>query len=274
MSAQATLAAAIAFDGVGLHTGSDAHVEVRPAPIDFGLQFVCENGTRFPATSEYVVDTARATVIGRDGSTVSTVEHLLSALFGMGVSNAEIAVRGLEIPATDGSSKTFADAIDAAGVRAQDAQRALIVLDRPYYLRNGDRSIVALPNECFRVKFLADFPAPIGTEYFDGEITPALYRDEICAARTFGYLREVESLLGRGLARGGTLDNAIVFDEKGPMRPLRWHNEVVRHKVLDLLGDFALLGAWPQFEVIAVKSGHALHAAATRALRTGAMHVG
>ncbi|MDQ2992177.1 MAG: UDP-3-O-acyl-N-acetylglucosamine deacetylase, partial [Candidatus Eremiobacteraeota bacterium] len=255
---QATLAAPVAFDGVGLHTGADAHVEIRPASENTGLVFsLGDDGFAVPALAEFVTDTARATVIGRDGRTVSTVEHLLSALFGMGVSNATIAVRGPEIPVTDGSGKAFADAIERVGVAAQSAPRATMQLDRPFYLRSGDRLVAAIPSDAFRVRFVADFPAPVGTEYFYEAITPDVYRDEICAARTFGYLHEVEALRERGLARGGSLENAVVFDENGPMRPLRWPNEVVRHKVLDLLGDFALLGAWPQFEVVAIKSGHA-----------------
>lgn len=267
---QATLAAPFAFDGVGLHTGAEAHVEVRPAPENAGLVFALdEDAFEVPALAEYVTETSRATVIGRDGRTVSTVEHLLSALFGMGVTNATIAVRGPEIPVTDGSGKQFVDMIESAGLRPQPAPRKTHTLHAPYYLRDGDRLIAALPADGFRVRFLADFPAPVGTQYYDGPMTPTVYRTDICGARTFGYLHEVEALLARGLARGGSLDNAIVFDANGPMRPLRWPNEVVRHKVLDLLGDFALLGAWPQFEILAIKSGHALHAAATLALRKG-----
>jgi UDP-3-O-[3-hydroxymyristoyl] N-acetylglucosamine deacetylase len=268
---QATLAAPIAFSGVGLHSGVDAHVEIRPAAENTGLVFLLgDDAFAVPALAEFVTDTARATVLGREGRTVSTVEHLLSALFGMGVSNAQIAVRGPEIPASDGSGKQFVDLIETTGLAPQPVARKTMKLDAPYSLRDGDRLIVALPADGFRIRFVADFPAPVGTQYYDGPMTPTVYRTDICGARTFGYLHEVEALLARGLARGGSLENAIVFDADGPMRPLRWPNEIVRHKVLDLLGDFALLGAWPQFEIVAIKSGHALHAAATLALRKGA----
>jgi UDP-3-O-[3-hydroxymyristoyl] N-acetylglucosamine deacetylase len=267
---QATLVAPIAFSGVGLHTGVQTHVDIRPAPEDTGIVFALgDDGFAVPALAEYVTETSRATVLGRDGRTVSTVEHLLSALFGMGVCNAIVAVRGPEIPVADGSGKAFADEIARIGIATQPSPRATLRLDAPFFLRSGDRLVAAFPAETFRVRFVADFPAPVGAQYYDGEITPATYRDEICGARTFGYLHEVEALLERGLARGGSLENAVVFDENGPMQPLRWPNEVVRHKVLDLLGDFALLGMWPQFEVVAIKSGHALHAAATLALRKG-----
>jgi UDP-3-O-[3-hydroxymyristoyl] N-acetylglucosamine deacetylase len=267
MTSQMTLATSFTLEGIGLHTGAPSRVDVRPGPVDSGRIFVLKGDLRVPATAENVVDTARATVIGTGGASVSTVEHLLSALFGMGVDNAEIVVSGPEVPVADGSGATFADAIAAAGVVGQDAERRRYELDEPFELRAGDRAVIALPANEFRVRFIADFPAPVGTQYFDEGITPERYREDIAPARTFGYRHEVEGLWARGLAIGGNLENAIVFDTDGPMQPLRWPNEVVRHKVLDLLGDFALLGSWPQFEVIAIKSGHALHTAAVRALR-------
>jgi UDP-3-O-[3-hydroxymyristoyl] N-acetylglucosamine deacetylase len=264
---QTTLRDRIAFEGVGLHTGVPVRVEVLPAPPGTGLRFTVDERVSFPAVSEYVVETARATVIGRDGVTVSTVEHLLSALFGMGVSNAQINVWGPEIPVEDGSAKRFADAIDAVGIQKQGEIRPRYVLSAPFFARDNEKTLVALPASNFRVKFMVDYPAPVGAHYFDAEITPEMYREEVAAARTFGYLHEVEALRKRGLAQGGSLENAIVFAPDGPMQPLQWPDETVRHKVLDLLGDFALLGAWPQFEILAVKSGHKLHCTATNELR-------
>lgn len=264
---QTTLREPIAIEGVGLHTGAPARVEIRPAAPDAGLFFRAKQ-TLIPAFSEYVVETARATVIGKDGVTISTVEHLLSALFGMGVSNAEIVVEGPEIPVADGSAKTFADAIAAAGVVALGALRPRYVPTSPSFVREGDRAVIVLPAASFRVRFVGDYAPPIGSQYVDLDVTPENYLREIAAARTFGYLHEVESLLKRGLARGGTLENALVFAPEGPMQELRWPNEPVRHKMLDLLGDFALLGAWPQCEVIAIKSGHRLHCIATSQLRS------
>lgn len=270
---QATLGAPLHFEGVGLHTGSRCAVDVLPAPVDAGLAFdlahpnIPGRRVRVPALAENVIDTSRATVIGHDGASVSTTEHLLSALFAMGVSNADIRVDGREIPIADGSARAFVDAIASAGVEFQDAERATLELHAPFVLTVGDRTILALPAPAFRVRFVADFPPPIGAEYYDGEIDPTNYREEIAGARTFGYLHEVEALRERGLALGGSLETAIVFAADGPMQPLRWTNEVVRHKVLDLIGDFALLGAWPRCDIVAIKSGHELHAAATRALR-------
>jgi len=263
---QATLRTPVRFDGVGLHTGAQSCVDVLPAAVNSGLTFVL-GSMRVPATAEFVVDTSRATVLGREGATVSTTEHLLSALFAMGVSNAEIVVTGPEIPVRDGSSAEFAAAIAAAGVETQGVGRATVSLDAPMVVRDGDKMVAIVPSDAFRVRFVADFPAPVGTQYYYGAVDAQTYGQEIAAARTFGYLHEVEALRARGLALGGSLDNAIVFAPDGPMQPLRWPNEVVRHKVLDLIGDFALLGAWPLCEVVAIKSGHALHAQATRELR-------
>jgi UDP-3-O-acyl N-acetylglucosamine deacetylase len=263
---QTTLHDAVRFSGVGLHTGADASIEIRPAPPDHGVQFVLD-GLRVPATAEYVVDTSRATVLGIGTRSVSTVEHVLSALFGMEVANADVLVDGPEIPIVDGSAKTFADAFVQAGIVKQSRPRVALDLAEPFVVRDDDRALVMLPAEALRVRFVADFPPPVGAQYFDERIEPALYLSEIAPARTFGYLHEVEALRARGLARGGSLDNAIVFAPSGAMQPLRWPDEVVRHKVLDLLGDLALLGVRPHCDVIAIKSGHDLHVRAVQMLR-------
>ncbi len=263
---QTTLREPLAFEGVGLHSGAPCRVEIRPAAPGTGFRFV-SSGVEIPALAEYVVETARATVIGKDGVTISTVEHLLAALFGMGVSNAELAVDGPEIPVADGSAKVFAEAIAAAGIATQREARETFVPASPAFARDGDRVVTVLPAGALRVKFVGDYAPPIGTQYFDGEIDPEMFLKEIAGARTFGYVHEVEALLKRGLAKGGTLENALVFAPNGPLQPLRWENEPVRHKVLDLLGDFALLGAWPQCEVVAIKSGHKLHCIMTQQLR-------
>jgi UDP-3-O-[3-hydroxymyristoyl] N-acetylglucosamine deacetylase len=270
---QTTLGGPLRFEGIGLHTGAHAVVEVAPAPADSGIAFVLRSAQDpgasvvVPAIAENVLDTSRATVIGRNGASVSTTEHLLSALFGMGVTNAEIHVDGPEIPVGDGSAKGFVEAIDAAGIVGQDRPRATLALDEPFVVAVADRMVALFPAPVFRVRFVADFPAPIGTQYFYEEIDASAYRRDVAGARTFGFLHEVEALRKRGLALGGSLENALVFAPDGPMQPLRWRDEAVRHKVLDLIGDFALLGAWPQCEVVAIKSGHELHALATRALR-------
>lgn len=267
MNAQRTLREPLRFTGVGLHTGNDARAIVLPAAPDTGLVFALAGGVTIPALAEFVVDTSRATVLGRDGARVSTVEHLLSALRGMGIDNARIEVEGGEVPAMDGSAKTFANAIHAAGTVASGVPRQTFRPDRAMGFRDDDKTVAIIPSIAWRIKFTVVYPAPIGTQYFEAEITPELYREQIAPARTFGYLHEIEALLARGLARGGTLDNAIVFAPDGPMQPLQWPDEPVRHKVLDMIGDFALLGMYPQCEVVALKSGHKLHAAVMAELR-------
>jgi UDP-3-O-[3-hydroxymyristoyl] N-acetylglucosamine deacetylase len=241
-------------------------MEVRPAASGSGYSFVLGN-TRIPATAEYACESPLATVIGHNGSSISTIEHILSALMGTGISDAEIELQGPEIPILDGSAKRFTDAIDEVGISVASRPRPVFTVDRPYELREDDRAVIVLPSNEFHVRFVAEYEPPIGTHYFDAVITPEIYRAEIASARTFAFLRDVEAMRARGLALGGSLENALVYDERGPMQSLQWPNEVVRHKVLDLIGDFALLGAWPQCDVIAIKSGHAMHTRVVRELR-------
>ncbi|HVA28202.1 MAG TPA: UDP-3-O-acyl-N-acetylglucosamine deacetylase [Candidatus Baltobacteraceae bacterium] len=261
-----TLAAELRFEGVGLHTGAAVAMTIHPAAAGSGICFD-RGGVRIPATAEYASESPLATVLGSQGTTISTTEHVLSALLAYGVSDASISIDGPEVPILDGSARPYVEAIERAGLREFEEDRPVFAPQAAIEMRDGDRVVIVLPSAEFRVRVVSDFPAPIGTQYFAAAITPAVYRDEIAAARTFAYLRDVEAMRAKGLARGGSLDNALVFGEDGPMRPLQWPNEVVRHKVLDLIGDFALLGEWPQCEVIAIKSGHALHTRLTRELR-------
>ena len=266
MQYQTTLRDAIAFEGAGLHTGAPARVRVRPAAAGSGLRFRVDGAVEVPARADYVVDTVRCTVVGSGEHRVSTVEHLLSALLGCGVDNALIEVDGPEIPVEDGSAKVFSDAIGAVGLTTQPEARVRWVPTQPMVFRDGDKMLVIAPASSFRVRMTIDYPAPVGAQYVEAEIAPDSYRRDVAPNRTFGFLHEVESLIKRGLAQGGTLDNAAVFGPDGPLAPLRAPDEPARHKILDLVGDFALLGAYPQCEVIAIKSGHKLHCTALREL--------
>ncbi|MGH7755959.1 MAG: UDP-3-O-acyl-N-acetylglucosamine deacetylase [Vulcanimicrobiaceae bacterium] len=264
---QHTLAETLAFEGVGLHTGAPAAIRIVPAPVDAGLCVRLGEEPPFAALAEAVTDTRRATVLAAGGRSVSTVEHVLSALAGMEIDNATIEVAGPEIPILDGSAARFCDEIARVGRAPQALGRPRFTVDRTLVFREGEALLVVLPAERFRVRIAVEFPPPVGAQFFDASPEPELYRREIAPARTFGYLHEVEALWAAGLARGGSLDNALVFAPDGPLVPLRWPDEVVRHKALDLIGDFALLGAYPQLEVVSIKSGHRLHARATAALR-------
>jgi len=264
---QSTLRDALDFAGVGLHTGKPARVRVSPAPAGSGLRFRLNDAVEFPARADFVVDTRRATVLGSGEHTVSTVEHLLSGLLGMGVDNALIAVDGPEIPVMDGSAKVFTDAIAAVGLIVQREPRVRFIPTRPAVFRDGERLLIVLPSATFRVRMTVDYPTPIGAQFAELEVTPETYAAGVAPNRTFGFQHEVEALLRHGLAQGGTLDNAVVFGPDGPLAPLRSADEPCRHKILDLIGDFALLGAYPQCEVVAIKSGHKLHCMAVRELR-------
>ena len=266
MSNAATLAAPLSFGGVGLHTGTRSAMGIAPAPAGSGIYFEAM-GTRIPATADYASQSPLATVIGRDGVQISTIEHVLSALMACGVTDAALPIDGTEVPILDGSARPYVEAIEGVGLHEFDEPRAVFAPSEAIEFREGDKAVIILPSDVFRVRFVGDYPAPIGTHYFDAVITRQTYREQIAGARTFAFLRDVEAMRERGLARGGSLDNALVYDEEGPMQPLQWPNEVVRHKVLDLIGDFALLGAWPQCEVIAIKSGHAMHARVINELR-------
>lgn len=268
MTEQRTLRDVLEFSGVGLHTGSNARVRLRPNFAGSGLRFrLADRNVTFPAHAEYVVETRRATVLGSGDATVSTVEHLMSALLGMGVDNALIEVEGPEIPVMDGSAAAFAEAIAKTGLIGQHVPPRLLVIDAPLVFRDGDAMLAVVPAERFRIRFTVDYAPPVGAQYIDAPIDADYFIREIAPARTFGYLHEVEALRSAGLARGGSLENALVFAPDGPLVPLRWPTEVVRHKVLDLVGDFALLGARPCCEVVSIKSGHRLHAQAAKVLR-------
>lgn len=241
-------------------------MRILPAPAGTGLRFRLDGGEPFAARAERVVDTRLATVLSDGVRRVSTVEHLLSALNGMGVANATIEVDGPEIPVFDGSAKAYADAVAAVGLREFPEPLLRFAPAEARWFRDGDKLLVILPAASFRVRAAIDFPPPIGVQYHELEVTPETYREQIAASRTFGYRHDAERLLAAGLAKGASPDTAVIFDLDGPPPELRSPNEPVRHKILDLIGDFALLGAYPQCEIVAVKSGHALHYAAVRDL--------
>ncbi len=265
---QHTLAREISLSGVGLHTGCHATVTIAPAPANAGFSFVLADGSRVPATPDAVRSTVRCTRLGSATAAVNTVEHVLAALLGMDVDNAQIVVDGEEIPIMDGSALPFAQAIAEAGRREQRVPRRMLHLRAPFWRRDGDKVLVCVPAPRFKVNFFVAFPPPVGNQFFESQpLTPDYFLREIAPNRTFGFRSEVETLYSQGLARGGSLDNAVVIDRDGYLGPLRFPDEIVRHKVLDLIGDFALLGSYPCCEVIALKSGHALHVAAARELR-------
>lgn len=265
MNRQKTLSRAIETKGTGLHTGVPVNLKLKPAPENTGYVFVRTDLDDFeiPANVEYISHCSYATTLMRKGVILSTVEHLLSALRGSGIDNCFIEVDNIEMPIMDGSAETFLELLERAGVNEQDSPRRFLqVLERVEF-EQGDRKMSIEPSDIFEIDCLIDFPHPfINTQTFNVVLNNGTFRKEIAAARTFGFTHEIEMLKKANLALGGSLDNAIVLTADGMLNqnPLRFPNEFVRHKILDIIGDFALLGMLVLGKITAQKTGHAVHA--------------
>jgi UDP-3-O-[3-hydroxymyristoyl] N-acetylglucosamine deacetylase len=262
---QRTIQLKASVAGVGLHTGKTVRLTLAPAPVDSGIRFVrtdLRHPLEIPARSEYVVDTTLNTTLGRDGHRIGTVEHLLSALYGLGVDNVRVEVDGPEIPILDGSAAPFVRLIDQVGVREQKAPRRVAYVRKAVTITDGDKEVRLTPSQNFSIHCAIDFNHPLITnQKFGVEVNAKSFIREISRARTFGFAREVEMLRSRGLALGGSLENAIVIDDFHILNPdgLRFPDEFVRHKILDAIGDLALVGVPVIGQLHAHKSGHALN---------------
>lgn len=267
---QQTLAGAFTLEGVGIHTGAYGRITVTPAEIDTGRVFVA-GGVTIPARAEFVTDTSRSTRLGRDGVTVSTVEHLLSALHAWGVDNARIEVEGPEIPILDGSAAPFAAAVQQVGVRGQGKAARTLSLSKPVIIEERGVRIAAEPAADLHLSVRTEFDNwPEGSAECNAAVRPETspaYQAEIAPARTFAFQAEVEQLLKAGLARGGSLDNALIITPpNGFSAPLRVPLEWCAHKMLDLIGDLALADARLEMRVEALRPGHRANVAFTTAL--------
>jgi len=269
---QTTIHKSVRCTGIGLHSGKQVELVLRPAAEDTGILFSLksDSGSTFltPAPS-LVVETGLATVLGDGRETVATVEHLLAAVSGMGIDNIHIEVTGKELPIMDGSAASFVYLLKQAGVRKLNKARQVLAIKKGVDFEQDGKSIKARPYDGFRVDYTIEFAHPlIGNQRVEMEVTPENFASEIAKARTFGFLKEVDYLHANGLALGGSLYNAIVLDEYGVLNAegLRFKDECVRHKLLDFVGDMAVLGAPLQghFEVFA--SGHAMNNAFLRHL--------
>ena len=262
---QTTLANSVSTSGIGLHTGVDVNIRLRPAPENTGYIFVRTDLDNFelPASVEYISHCAYATTLMRRGVVLSTCEHLLSALRGSGIDNCFIDVDNIELPICDGSSEDFVELIERAGIIEQDAPKRVFRVLKKVDLELGDRRMSIEPAEAFEVNCVIDFPHPwINRQSFRFVMNNGSFGEQIASARTFGFASEIEQLRKANLAQGGSLDNAIVLTNDGMLNdtPLRFDNEFVRHKILDIIGDLALLGMQVQGRVTAEKSGHSVHA--------------
>ncbi len=265
MSLQTTLQTSISISGIGLHTGVSVNLKLKPAPENTGYIFVRTDLDDFelPASVEYVSHCSYATTLLRKGVLLSTCEHLLSALRGCGVDNCFIELDNIEIPILDGSSEMFIEYIERAGIVEQDDPRHYLKILEKVEFADGDRKMSIEPSDKCEIECVIDFAHPlINRQTFNFELTDESFGREIASARTFGFTAEIEMLRKANLALGGSLDNAIVLTPDGMLneQPLRYENEFVRHKILDIIGDFALLGMPFLGKLKAEKSGHAVHA--------------
>lgn len=261
---QTTLKSAISYNGIGLHSGKPVKMVIKPAAPDTGIVFrrtdISEPNT-VRAHVDRVTETMRATTLESGKAMVVTVEHVLSALQALGVDNCEIELDSLEPPVGDGSAAVFVDLIDQAGRIEQAAEKKWLRVTQSsaVYDDEGDRFIAAVPYDGLRVTFISENPHPLlGTMVVDLDITESSYREQIMRARTIGFTHELEKLRKMGLAQGGNTENAIVYSEDACLSTLRYPDELVRHKILDVIGDISLAGN-VRAHIIARKSSHALN---------------
>ncbi len=265
MHFQTTILRPVDASGIGLHSGLNASIRILPAAASSGIVFVRTDLESFeiPAQWKHVARVSYATSLMRNGVLLSTTEHLLSALYGMGIDNARIEIDNLEVPIVDGSALPFAALLRQAGLQRLRRRRRYLKIVRPLEIREGQKLVSVLPFDEFRITCRTDFNHPLaGSQQIEMEVFSS-YCSEIAPARTFGFEGELDRMRDMGLIRGATLDNAICFTRDGVLNPggLRFPDECCRHKVLDLIGDLALIGRPILGHVIAERAGHAMHAA-------------
>jgi UDP-3-O-[3-hydroxymyristoyl] N-acetylglucosamine deacetylase len=262
---QRTIKQEINCRNIGLHSGRKVGMTIKPAGVDEGIVFVrmdLPNKNSIKADFQNVRDTILATTVGINGATVSTVEHLLSAFCGMGVDNAVVEVDAPEIPIMDGSALPFVQLLKDVGTEIQNKCKKLLVIVKPVSVSDGDGKAMFLPSPEFKITYDINFAHPkIGRQTYDMTFSDVAYERDICAARTFGFLKDVEYLQAKGLALGGSLKNAVVLDDQKVINKegLRCDDEFVKHKILDAIGDLSLLGMPIIGHFIAYKSGHKLN---------------
>jgi len=265
MNLQRTLKKEINCSSIGLHTGRKINMKIKPAPADTGIVFIRKDlPEAMPILARYdnVCDTTLATTLGSNGVTVSTVEHLLSAFSGMGVDNAVVELDSFEVPVMDGSALPFVNMLKEVGTHVQKKNKKMLIIKKPVSVNNGDGSAMFMPADEFKITYEIDFKHPvIGKQSLNMTFSDEIYEKDICAAQTFGFLKDLEFLQAKGLALGGSLKNAIVLDEKKIINKegQRIENVFVKHKILDAIGDLFLLGMPIIGHFIAYKSGHRLN---------------
>ena len=262
---QKTIRREVHCAGIGLHCGKRVAMRLLPAAPDTGVRFrrLDLEGREIPATIGNLHQTTYATQLVANEASINTVEHVLAATAGLGIDNLVIEIEGEEVPVMDGSAAPFVYLLHEAGLRRQAAPRRFLKLLEPLRVDRGDKFIAIYPAERLKISYTIDFDHPlIGVQRETFVITPRAFTEQIAPARTFGFLREVEHLRSQGLALGGSMENAVVVGDNSILNPqLRFPDEFVRHKILDAIGDLALLGNPLLGHVVAYRAGHALHAA-------------
>ena len=265
MNAQRTLRRTVSCTGIGLHSGNKVTLSLKPAPADYGIRFQRSDlgGLEIPATVTHLGGIQYQTGLTREAVSVETVEHLLAALTALGIDNAIVELNHPEVPIMDGSAAPFVHLIlNEAGVKKLQSPRRYLKVLRPIALTHGDKRIALYPAEHLKITYSISFDHPLlRHQTRTMKISEESFVEDIAPARTFGFLKEVEMLRQRGLALGGSLENAIVLGETGVLNPLRFEDEFVRHKILDAIGDLALVGHPLIGHVVVHRGGHALHTA-------------
>jgi UDP-3-O-[3-hydroxymyristoyl] N-acetylglucosamine deacetylase len=261
MDQQRTLRHPVEMAGIGLHSGEPVALRVSPAGADTGVLFRATDGTLIPANADHVVDTNSATTVGAFGVRVRTIEHLMAAAAALGVDNMVVDIDGPEVPAADGSAKPFMDLLRSAGGVSLPAPRRPLTISAPIRVGTESRWLEVLPADSLRISYTLDNNHPIiGLQAGTYGITEQVFDRELAAARTYGFLRDVPAMRQNGLARGGSLENAVVVGKRSVLNDsLRFPDEFVRHKILDLVGDLFLLGRPLRAHVVGRNAGHALN---------------
>jgi UDP-3-O-[3-hydroxymyristoyl] N-acetylglucosamine deacetylase len=269
MAYRRTLRREVSCTGIGLHSGRTVRLSLLPAPADHGIRFVrTDVGVEIPATLAHIGEQDHATTLRRDGVSIGTVEHLLAALSGLGVDDVRVEVDGPEVPVLDGSAAPFVILLHEAGLRPLAVARRHLRIKQPVAVVHGSKEARLVPADHFEVVYTIGFDHPLlRHQALSMRVTPRTFTEAVAPARTFGFLREVEMLRKSGLALGGSLENAVVIGETGVLNnKLRFEDEFVRHKILDAVGDLALLGHPLLGRLEATRAGHALHSAVARKL--------
>lgn len=267
---QRTLKKSVCIEGTGVHSGGTSRLFLHPASPDSGIAFL-KNGVKIEANIKYAESNMGYTILKKDGERVQTVEHILAALYGMGVDNCVCEIDGDEVPALDGSVIGFVDLIKEASIVQQDKERKIRSLRKSVVYRDEEREIFALPYKNFCVSFYIDYGCPYPPpQYKSFIITPEVFEKEIAPARTYCFYSWIEEIRKKGLGMGGTLDNVLVIKDKGLINQtnLRFPDEFVRHKILDLIGDLSLLGCYVNSNILAFKAGHTANIKFTNLLKT------